>query len=225
MHLAHQHRVGLAARVPALAQVIGHHRGEVVQVHEQHAVELAHVGRDGAWDREVDQERGAVTPRQRASIQMARVHEPGRVVDAGRDQVRIAQRLRELVERPGPAAGLAHGLLGRGQGAVDEVDPVGALGREVTAEQLARLTRAHHDDASSSQVPEGALGGVDRDARHAERALAEARLGAHLLPRGQGLLEQRPEQGAGGARLLGELTRTADLAEDLGLPEHEAVEA
>ncbi len=116
-------------------------------------------------------------------------------------------------------------LLGLLEGAVDHRQVPDVVLQEVARRQGARLAGAHQHGALLAQVIEELAGQLDGGEGHAHRTLADLGLGAHPLAGAEGALEG-PQQA--GARFLAgprQAVGVLELAGDLGLADHHALEA
>ncbi len=111
-------------------------------------------------------------------------------------------------------------LLCAGEGAVGDGEPRGSRAQQRARGQLGRLARADQQHALALEAGEDVARQLDGHLRHAGRALAQLRLGAHALTHAQRPVHQPVEEEPRRARLNGQTVCGAHLAEYLVLPHH-----
>ena len=103
--------------------------------------------------------------------------------------------------------------------------PAGDAGAlEVLGGETGRLPRAHQQDVAAGERAEDPLRHLHRGAGDGDRALADAGAVTHFLARLDGAQQRLVQHAVGGAEVAGRLVGRLELAEDLHLAEHLAVE-
>ena len=139
----------------------------------------------------------------------------------GEDDVDLAERRSELVERERRTTESVCELARRLDGAVRDEGDLGAARREVRRRELADPSCADEQDTPSVQIAEDLRRERRRRRRDGRRALADRGLGANALADRERLAEHAVERRPGGHRLV----CVAHLAEDLTFAGDERVEA
>ncbi len=198
---------------------------QVVDVVEQDLVEVADGRVEVAGDGDVEDQGQAVA----SGALDALVERPvdDRLLGGGGadDQVGLDQRLAELVEGHGAAAPAGGGGLGPLGAAVGHEDAARSQGGEVLQGQVAHLAGADDQHGLVAEGVEDLAGDVHRDAGDRELAAVHAGLLADELADPDRLLEDLVEDRPDGLAAIGRLVGVADLAEDLPLAEHQALQA
>ncbi len=131
----------------------------------------------------------------------------------------------EILERHGRTVELARELDGAIERAVREHQRADAVRLEMPRDELRHLARADQHRGLVRERLEDLQREVDRDRADGDAPRRDAGLGAHALRDRERLVEDAVEDGAGRARLGGEVVEALQLAEDLRLADHHRVEA
>src|SRR5262249_26155815 len=91
--------------------------------------------------------------------------------------------------------------------------------------QLAHLARADHEDLFISEMVEDATDIINSDAGDGDMAAGDTGVGADAPGHLASVAEEGVHEGSGPAEAVGELEGALDLAADLSLADHKAVEA
>jgi hypothetical protein len=155
----------------------------------------------------------------------ARLQQQVRGRGGGHDDVRGHQGLRQLVERDRGAVVAARQADRAIAAAIGHEHGGGPAVGQRTARELARLAGADDDHAPAPQVTQMLAGEGHGGAGQAQLPLADRRLGAHPLARGQRGPEQAVGERAGRVPGQRRLVGALDLTLDLGLADQHGLQA
>ena len=218
-------RLGLLDFRRAPREVLLDDRLQVVDVVEEHLLDVADAGFDVARHRDVDdEERVAAVPARRRFDLRARDDRPLRS-GRGDDDVGVAERLRQLFPGNRATADCRGQRLGVGRGAARDRDLADALRAQVLRRQRADLAGADDQDAPALEPAEDLSRQLHRREADRHRALAERRLAADALADVERPVKQLAQHRAGAAPFRRGLERVLDLPEDLRLADDQRVEA
>src|SRR5262249_12276125 len=140
------------------------------------------------------------------------------------DDIRLHELRLELLERRGRRPEMRREVRRTLEAAVADTNRLRLL-TERLRRRFRHLARADEENGSIGEIAEDATCKIDRDARDADRAGAELRLGTNALRDGERAADAAREMASKRTGLDRGVVRVFDLAEDLRLAEDHRVEA
>src|SRR5881398_272703 len=221
LHLLGHDPLGRRDVVPALGSGMRRHGLEVIEIVQEHVLELRDRGLHVPWDGEIDnaQRSSAAAPDGR-SYAVPR-HDRVRGGRRAEHDVTIAEVVPRFIQRERSGAQLFGDRLGPLVRAVCDQRDAHPLGHEACRGQLGDVTGAENQSGATRELSEDLGGHGDRRGRGRRRAGGETGLAAHAGAHQQRGLEQavqdRARHGLGDVPGLSHLPLNLRLAQDHGI--------